>query len=246
MFKRVLARIGLRGSVLAAAALGLAMVVAPAPAQAAIGNVTCTTQISSPVIRGNLTVPAKASCTLNGGTVQGNAYVRAGASLTLESPTVEGYVLVRAGAFLGVYSATVQRSVYVLAGASLDVGGSILQRNLITKGASWINIVSSQVWGNSSFDATSGPSVGCGGGGSVCVLFDNFGTKNPNPQGPAYLFGNVSITNTSSPAGAALGSNFVPGSLTCSGNTSVTNNIPGFGTLPNSVLGQESGQCVGL
>jgi hypothetical protein len=248
MFKRVLARIGLRGIVPAAAALGLAMVVAPAPAQAATGNVTCTTTIdnTNTVITGNVTVPAGASCTLNGGTVQGNVHVGAGASLTLESPTVQGSVHVVAGAFLGVYSATVQGNVHVGAGASLDVGGSIMQHNLTTEGASWINIVSSQVWGNSSFDATSGPPVGCGGGGSVCVLFDNFGIPNPNPHGPAYKHGNVSITNTSSPAGAALGSNLVGGDLTCSGNTSVTSNVPGLGVLPNTVVGQESGQCVGL
>jgi hypothetical protein len=246
MFKRVLARIGLRGIVPAAAALCLAMVVAPAPAQAATGNVTCTTEIDGATITGNVTVPAGAVCTLGGGTVQGSVSAGAGASLQFVGTTVGRNVSAGAGAFLGVYSATVQGNVFVGAGASLDVGGSIMQHNLTTEGASWINIVSSQVWGNSSFEATSGPPVGCGGGGSVCVLFDNFGIPNPNPHGPAYKHGNVSITNTSSPAGAALGSNTVGGHLTCSGNTSVTNNVPGYGVIPNTVVGEESGQCAGL
>jgi hypothetical protein len=71
------------------------------------------------------------------------------------------------------------------------------------------------------------------------VVF-NFNPGIPNPHGTT-RFGNVSITNTSSPAGAVFGGNFVAGSLTCSGNTSVTN-----GGFNNTVLGQESGQCVGL
>jgi hypothetical protein len=50
----------------------------------------------------------------------------------------------------------------------------------------------------------------------------------------------------SSPAGAIFAGNFVTGSLTCSGNTFVTNNVPGFGETPNFVVGQESGQCVAL
>jgi hypothetical protein len=220
MFKRVMARIGLRGIVLAAAALGLAMVVAPAPAQAATGNVTCTTEIDSTVITGNLTVPAGAVCILVGGTVQGNVSVGAGASLELDAVTVQGNVSVGAG-------------------ASFDAGGTVMKRNLSTEGANTINIVFSEVDGNSSFDATSGPLAICGGAGSACVLF-NF-----NP-GTANKFGNVSITNTSSPAGAVYAGNFVAGSLTCSGNTSVTNTVPGFGQIANIVLGQESGQCAGL
>jgi hypothetical protein len=200
--------------------LGLAMVVAPAPAQAATGNVTCTTLISVTVITGNVTVPAGASCILVGGTVQGNVSAGAGASLELDSVTVQG-------------------NVFVGAGASFDAGGTVMRRNLSTEGANTINIVFSEVDGNSSFDATSGPLSICGGGGSACVLF-NF-----NP-GTASKFGNVSITNTSSPAGAVYGGNFVAGNLTCSGNTFVTNNVPGFGSIPNTVLGHESGQCVGL
>ena len=225
MFKRVLARCGVRGSALAAGVLGVAMVVAPAPAQAQAGNVTCTTTISVTVITGNVTVPPGAFCTLVGGTVQGNVNVDAGAS----------------GLFLDAI--TVQGNVNVGAGATFDAGGVLIQHNLTTERANYVNIQPIEVDGNSSFDRTSGPFVVCGGGGSACVLF-NYNPGTPNPAGQT-RFGNVSITNTSSPAGAVYAGNFVAGSLTCSGNTSVTNDY-GFGPTPNFVLGQESGQCVGL
>ena len=238
MFKHALARIGLRGIVLAAAALGLAMVVAPAPAQAATGNVTCTTDIESTVITGNLTVPAGAVCTLGGVTVQGSVSVGAGASLQFVGTAVGGNVSVGAGATTLLFSITVQGNVFVGAGASFEASGTVIQRNLTTEGASTINIQSIEVDGNSSFDATSGPLAICGGTGSACVLF------NYNP-GTANKFGNVSITNTSSPAGAVYAGNVVAGTLTCSGNTFVTNDY-GFGPVPNFVVGHESGQCAGL
>ena len=203
MFTHVLARPGVRGTILAAAALAAAMVVAPAPAQAATGNVTCTTEIDSTVITGNLTVPAGALCLLQGDTVQGNVSVGSGAEFV--------------------------------------AGGTWIQHNLSTEGAFTVNMLSSEVDGNSSFDATSGTFSICGGGVSVCAGFNyNPGIPNAHPHGPANKFGNVSITNTS-PAVVIYAGNFVAGSLTCSGNAFVTND--GF---PNTVLSQELGQCAGL
>ena len=205
MFRRVMVRIGPRGIILAGAALGVAMAAAPASAQAANGNISCTTYIGSTVITGNVTVPAGASC-------------------YLDSDTVEG-------------------SVSVHHGATFEALGAQLQGNLYAKDANTVYIYFSEVDGNSSIDATSGTSNICGTtlqAAPVCAFASTFGTPNPHPDGPRHTSGNVSIINTS-PKGAGFADNSVAGNLTCSGNTFVTN----FG-YPNTVEGQESGQCAGL
>jgi hypothetical protein len=89
----------------------------------------------------------------------------------------------------------------------------------------------SEVDGDVSIDATSGSKVFFCGPESVIVFDDKFG-------------GNVSITNTSS-SGVGFGENVVAQDLTCTGNASVTNMLEGV-ARPNTVLGQEFGQCVGL
>lgn len=223
MFGRVLGRIGRRGVILAAAALGVAMVAAPVPALAATGNVTCTTEIDSTTITGNVTVPAGAFCFLNGDTVEGSVAVGEGALGILGGTTVDGSVA-----------------------AGEDAGfvafGAVIQRNLSTEGALAVEVAFSTVYGNSSFDATSGNLSICGTEVSLCVGFTiNPGIPNPNPNGTANKFGNVSITNTSAPGGALYEDNYVAGNLSCSGNTSVFNDGG-----QNTVLGHESGQCAGL
>jgi hypothetical protein len=123
---------------------------------------------------------------------------------------------------------TVDGNVTVGKGAKFLAYESLLKGNLTSEGAEQVSLIGSVVDGNTSFDKTSaaGGSFFCTFA-SVCLLGSGFG-------------GNVSITNTA-PLGALLAENLILRDLTCKGNASATNE--GF---PNTVFGQEYGQCVGL
>jgi hypothetical protein len=211
--------IGLRGTMLSVVVV---VAITAASAQAANGNVTCTTEIDNTTISGNLTVPAGAACILHADRVYGNVSVAVGASLGLHAgTTVYGNVSVAVGASLSVSSSDVGGNVSVAEGASINAidPATHFDRNLSTEGANMVNLTFITVGGNSSFDATTG---------SLSVSSTDNG-------------GNVSITNTS-PDVVVYADNHVAGDLTCYGNTGgVTND-----GLPNTVLGQEYGQCAGL
>ena len=111
MFRRVRARIGLRGVIRVAAALGVAMVAAPlvtacsssaspaaASAQAATGNGTCTTTITGQTVR-NVFVPAGHTCTLENVIVHGNITDYGTLNLTT-SAAIGGSVVAKPGSQL--------------------------------------------------------------------------------------------------------------------------------------------------
>jgi hypothetical protein len=109
------------------------------------------------------------------------------------------------------------------------VYGSIIKGNLSSEGAEQVNLIGSVVEGNAIIDATNGAegTFFCGLHGSVCLLASGFGR-------------NLIITNTS-PPGAVVAGSLIERNLICTGNASVGNPLK-----PDTVLGQELGQCVGL
>jgi hypothetical protein len=150
----------------------------------------------------------------------------------ISNTEVAGNLTVPPGATCDLENVVVDGNVSVGRGADLFSFATI-EGNLSTDGADSVTLLATEVDGNASFDATSGTfSPLCGPGVSVCVLATSFSG------------GNVSVTDTS-PAGAAFAANFVAGHLGCTGNVSVTNMVLGV-EGPNTVLGREFGQCVGL
>jgi hypothetical protein len=103
---------------------------------------------------------------------------------------------------------------------------AVIKGNLSTEGADAVEMSTTTVDGNASFDGTSGTGA-CGNSVSVCLSQNSFG-------------GSVSITNTS-PGLVVFWGNVVGHDLTCRGNSEVANL-----DMPNTVQGQAFGQCVGL
>jgi hypothetical protein len=150
----------------------------------------------------------------------------------ISNTEVTSNLTVPPGATCDLENVVVDGNVSVGQGANLFASATI-ERNLSTDGADSVTLFAAEVDGHTSFDATSGTSsLFCGPGVSVCVLATSF---------PG---GSVSITDTS-PAGAVFAANSVTRHLTCTGNASVTNMVLAV-EAPNTVLGQEFGQCVGL
>jgi hypothetical protein len=136
------------------------------------------------------------------------------------------------GARCGLVGDTIDGNVFVGHDARFTAIGTLIKGSVSTQGAETVSLINSEVYGDASFDMTSGPTtffcLGGGIGDSVCL-------------GPAdKFFSNVTITNTS-PATTVVVHDFVAGNLTCIGNASVTNDEE-----MNTVLGRERGQCVGL
>jgi hypothetical protein len=153
--------------------------------------------------------------------------------------TVTGNLTVPANTLCNVIGTTVNGNVSVGSGAVFVAEFDWFKRNLSTEGANSVFMFLTEVDGNSSFDATSGGISVCGGVSECVIENSNPGVPSANPSGKS-KFGNVSITNTY-PAGVNFEDNFVAHDLTCYGNAFISN----FG-VPNTVLGQEFGQCVGL
>ena len=131
---------------------------------------------------------------------------------------------------------TVDGNVSVGAGANFDSVDAHFARNFSTEEANTVILVRTEVDGNASIDATRGVN-GCGANLPVCVTGSSFpGTA----TGVGTKFGNLSITNTA-PGRVDVAGNFVAHDLTCTANSQVS----AFGN-PNTVLGLEFGQCVGL
>jgi hypothetical protein len=149
----------------------------------------------------------------------------------IESKEIKGKLTVRPGTrFCELFDATVDGNVSVDAGANFDLVKSVIKGSLSTDGANLVGVESeSEVQGDVNIDATSATEAeSCfQRGQSVCIVSSKFG-------------GNVSITDTS-PLAVLFAGNALGQNLTCTGNTSVTND--GF---MNAVAGQEFGQCVGL
>jgi hypothetical protein len=148
-----------------------------------------------------------------------------------EHRVIKGKLRVSPGTNCILFFDTVDGNVSVAQGANFILGGhSVITGSLSTEGANSVCIADgSEVDENVSIDATSGTVHLCRS--SVIVAEDKFG-------------GNVSITNTS-PSEVIFAENVVAQDLTCTGNASVTNVLAGV-ERPNTVLGQEFGQCVGL
>jgi hypothetical protein len=86
-------------SIVAVASLA-AIALAAAPSQAGARPSECSGTAENLTIRGDLAVPAGASCSLLGSTVTGNVEVRADATLSLDGSTVRGNLTVRSGGFV--------------------------------------------------------------------------------------------------------------------------------------------------
>jgi hypothetical protein len=150
----------------------------------------------------------------------------------ISNTEVTSNLTVPPGAKCELENVVVEGNVSVGQGANL-LASATIERNLSADGADSVTLLAAEVDGNASFDATRGTSsLPFCPGVSVCVLATSFSG------------GNVSVTDTS-PAGAVFAANFVAGHLSCTGNASVTNMVLGV-EAPNTVLGRELGQCVGL
>jgi hypothetical protein len=133
----------------------------------------------------------------------------------------------------------VDGNVTVEKGGELFVYGSIIRGNLSAEGAGSVVLLDrSEVVGNVNIDATSGLSAFFCPYASACLEDSVFG-------------GSVSITKTS-PGGVAVAGNLIARDLNCTGNVFTEESSPAEGPtvsnygFPNTVLGQEFGQCVGL
>ena len=162
------------------------------------------------------------------------------ASAATGSTTCTGVILLReitsnltvpAGATCFLGGAIIDGNVSVGKGSDFitrPIGSSVpvIKGNLSTEGADAVEMSTTTVDGNASFDGTSGPGA-CGNSVSVCLSQNSFG-------------GSVSITNTS-PGLVVFWGNVVGHDLTCRGNSEVANL-----DMPNTVQGQAFGQCAGI
>jgi hypothetical protein len=93
-------------SIVAVASLAT-IALAAAPSQAGARPSVCSGTAENLTIRGDLAVPAGASCSLVSTTVTGNVEVRTDATLSLETSTVRGNLTVRSGGFVATLESRV-------------------------------------------------------------------------------------------------------------------------------------------
>ena len=172
-----------------------------------------------------------------------NAGVTSGTSCAsdLGAAVINTNVNVPAGALCVLNGANVSGNVSVGPNASILFINTVIKRTLSGVGAYSVNLIHTEVDGNTSFDGTVGAFSICdlliSDTSGVCAGLNWFaGTANPNPKkADTTKFGNVSITNTVAPAYFAL--NYVMHDLNCSGNSEM------HGTGLNVVGGHATGQC---
>jgi hypothetical protein len=158
---------------------------------------------------------------------------------TEEGRVIKGKLKVSPGTRCTLFGDIVEGDVSVGQAASFFALETVFKENLSSEGAEVVDLglfFPVEVDGNVSINATSGIGRGfCSHDGvdvSVCLSSSRFR-------------GNVSVTNTS-PDGAAVFGNFIAQDLSCTGNAFVTNINALAEVVPNTVLGREFGQCVGL
>jgi hypothetical protein len=244
----------------ALAAFGIGLAALPA----AGADTTCTTTLSNGTINGNLVVPNGNNCSLTNETVTGNVTVGTGASLTVDAATIGGSIGANHCSFVQLFNDL----------GPVSVRGSVVIESCFGSriGANGYNnltaLHSFTISGNFTCSNNSAPfgAAGCialgGSVGGNLQANNNTGVEgadvgantvmgnvqvNANAGGDEVtgntVMGNVQVNNNTDGAvgGSVVGGNKIGGNLACQGNTRVIN-----GGVPNTVAGNERGQCAGL
>ncbi len=196
-------------------ALVAAAVSATGLADAALANTVCNGTLTGKV-NGGVSVPAGNSCTLSGATIDGGVSVTGGTLNTVNS---------RINGGLAINGAT---------------GPNFICSTIINGGATIENVVS--IGFNHPLNGVALGEVDTGscGGDTINgnVLFTGFGGNSSFAElDSATVHGSVTFSNNGGFL-QEVESNHIDGSLSCSGNSNITND-----GHPNTVTGQKTGQC---
>jgi len=212
-------------------AFGLLLVALPV---ARAADTTCPPTPSGSTVNGNLIVPANASCNLTTTlTVTGNVVVGTGASLGIFP--VDGQTVTINGNITADHCNSV--GIQTFGNGMFSVGGNVNIRNCTGPVNGYSGIIVT-IDGNF-LCASSGVCVAGGG-----VVHGNLTMDNNNAVSEVddnQIGGNVDVSGNSGSAPTVLG-NRIGGNLQCFDNNPPPINF-GF---PNSVGGNEQGQCVGF
>ncbi|KAA9107987.1 hypothetical protein [Microbacterium rhizomatis] len=241
--------------------------VVAAPAYAA--DLSCTTELGSQVVSGNLTVPSGAECVLGDVTVQGDIIVEADGWLDATSVVVEGDVIgtdvygvlldgTSVAGDISVYSAGTRSGfLYVndlkvggdvaAGGVDVEVTESTIAGSFTTQAANYVDLVRTSVAQDVVIDGSAfGVTVaGAIVQGSVTVSHGGRDVLvGANPDGSADAFGNSiggDLTLSDNAANLRVAGTNVHGVIALAGNTPVA--AFGAGNVARSVNGDYTGDA---